>query len=287
MNLPVLRVFVVRAKNKRFTMQTFSYQNKKISYLKEGAGFPVIFIHGFAEDGDVWHYQSDVLKEKYMLIIPDLPGSGQSEMLDTIEGKDVAIADYATCIFALLQHENINVCTVFGHSMGGYITLALAEKYPNIIKGFGFIHSTAFADSEEKKTIRAKGINTIEQYGSYAFIKSTTPNLFSNLFKQNHPEEINALIEKGKGFTTAALQQYYKAMMLREDKTLVLKNSTVPVLFIMGKEDKAAPLNDVLQQAHLPSVSYIHNLENAAHMGMWERKDEVNKYLLQFIQDIQ
>lgn len=267
-------------------MQTFLYQNKKINYRKEGAGFPVVLIHGFAEDGDVWHYQTHFLKEYCTLIIPHLPGSGGSEMLDVTDGNDVTIADYAACLYGLLMHENINVCAVFGHSMGGYITLALVEKYSHLIKGFGFVHSTAFADSEEKKSVRAKAIDTIGQYGVYSFIKSTTPNLFSSLFKQNHPEEINALIEKGKSFTTSALQQYYKAMLLREDKTSLLKSSEVPVLFVMGKEDKAAPVEDVLQQAHLPSVSYIHILEHAAHMGMWERRDEVNKCLLEFIQDV-
>ncbi len=267
-------------------MPTFTYQNKKVNYQKEGNGFPVVFIHGFAEDSEVWKYQLSFLKDKYSLIIPDLPGSGHSEMLQPIDDENVTIGAYADCIFALLQYENISACAVFGHSMGGYITLALAEKYPAIIKGFGFVHSTAFGDSEEKKAIRLKGISTIEQYGSYQFIKTTLAGLFSLHFKQNHWDEINVLIEKGKSFTKAALQQYYKAMMLRDDKTMVLQNSIVPVLFIMGKEDKATPLNDGLQQAHLPSVSYIYILDNAAHMGMWERKEEVNKCLLEFIQDV-
>ncbi len=267
-------------------MQTFIYQNKRISYRKVGTGFPVVLIHGFPEDGEIWRNQLLVLQEKFTVIIPDLPGSGASEILAKTNAEDVTISDYADCIFALLQHENINECAVFGHSMGGYITLALVERHPNIIKGFGFVHSTAFADSDEKKAMRAKSINTIEEYGSYAFIKTIVPNLFSSQFKQNHSEQINVLIEKGKNFQPAALQQYYKAMMLREDKTSVLKSSKVPVLFIMGKEDKAAPIDDVLQQAHLPLISYIHILERSAHMGMWEQKEEVNKGLLEFMQDI-
>lgn len=279
----LLRAFVVQ---KYFIMHTFIYQTKTISYRKKGAGFPVVLIHGFAEDGDVWKHQLLVLQKKFTVIIPDLPGSGASEILAKPNDEDVTIADYANCLFALLQYENINECIVFGHSMGGYITLALVEKYPANIKGFGFVHSTAFADSDEKKAMRTKGIHTIGQYGSYAFIKSTTPNLFSYHFKQQHADEMAALIEKGADFAPAALQQYYKAMMLREDKTSVLQSSKVPVLFIMGKEDKAAPIDDVLQQAHLPSISYIYILENSAHMGMWEEKEKVNQGLLEFMQDI-
>ncbi|MDQ2752348.1 MAG: alpha/beta hydrolase [Bacteroidota bacterium] len=267
-------------------MQTFICQNKRLSYQKEGTGFPVVFIHGFPEDGNVWKHQISFLKEKFTVIVPDLPGSGASAMLDETDSKEVTITDYADCIFALLQHENIKDCLVFGHSMGGYITLALVEKYPHVIRGFGLVHSTAFADSDEKKKIRRKSILTIGQYGSYAFIKSIVPGLFSAYFKQNYSAEIDTLMERGSNFQPAALQQYYTAMMLREDKTSVLKNTQLPVLFFMGKEDNAAPLHDVLQQAHLPSISYIYILEKSAHMGMWEEKEKVNKGLLDFIQDI-
>lgn len=267
-------------------MPAFIYDSKKISYCKEGSGVPVLLLHGFAEDGDVWKYQADFLQNYCTLIIPDLPGSGQSEKLEKNGEKEVTMADYADCIYGLLQHEKVERCFVFGHSMGGYIMLALAEKYPQIIQGFGFVQSTAFADSEEKKAMRAKGITTIEEYGSYAFIKNTTPGLFTDGYKAAHAAEIEALTSKGKGFDKAALQQYYKAMMLRNDKTSVLRSSQVPVLFIMGSEDKAAPLADVLQQAHLPTVSYIYIIEKAGHMALWEKSDDVNKCLLTFMQDI-
>ncbi len=267
-------------------MYNFTYNNASIFYKKEGAGFPVVFLHGFAEDSDVWRFQSDFLKRYFTLLIPDLPGSGQSQMLVKTDEKNILISDYADCMYALLLHENIDKCIVLGHSMGGYIALALAEKYPDIVKAFGFVHSTAFADSDEKKAVRLKGINTIEQYGGSAFIKSTTPNLFSKEYKTTNAGDIESLTERGKNFSKEALQQYYKAMMLREDKTPVLRNSKVPVLFIIGKQDNAAPLADLLQQAYLPSISYIYVLEKTGHMGMWEASDDVNKHLLQFIQDI-
>ena len=267
-------------------MQTFTYLHKEISYRKEGSGFPVVLLHGFAEDSSVWKYQSVFLQSHCTLIIPDLPGSGSSALLETEGDNDITIADYAACIYALLQKENIESCIVLGHSMGGYITLALAENYPNLVEGFGFVQSTAFADSEEKKAMRVKGIHTIEQYGSYAFVKGTTPGLFTDDYKATHASEIESLIQKGNGFGKAALQQYYKAMMLREDKTLVLQNSAVPVLFILGTEDKAVPLADGLRQAHLPNIAYIHILQKVGHMAMWEEADEVNECLLKFIQDI-
>ena len=172
---------------------------------------------------------------------------------------------------------------MLGHSMGGYIAIAFAEKYPQLLHGFGFVHSTAYADSEEKKIIRKKAIETIAQYGAAAFVRSTTPNTFAAAYKAAHADEIEALIEKGKQFTTETLQQYYAAMMNRTDRRDVLIKSTVPVLFIMGMEDAAVPLADALKQCYLPSEAHIYILAQTGHMGMWEATDKVNKAILHFM----
>ena len=282
--------------------KSFLYQDKNIFYRIEGKGKPVVLIHGFGEDNHIWDAQINFLKEHCLLIVPDLPGSGQSEMLqvssyqlqvascqlpetDNLQPATISIDDYADCIKALLEHENISSCIILGHSMGGYITLAFAEKYSNLLSGFGLIHSTAFADNEEKKANRLKGIEMMEEYGAYAFLKNMIPNLFFKKFKEANPEKIASLIESAKQFTKKTCQQYYKAMMNRPDRTAILKNSRLPILFIIGKEDVAVPLNDSMQQVSLPQCSYFHILENVGHMGMLEVTDEVNKFLLSFIKE--
>ncbi len=134
-------------------MNKFKYQSAGIYYQKEGSGTAVVLLHGFAENSDVWKYQVAFLKEQYMMIVPDLPGSGQSDTLTPpTESAGILMQDYADCIYALLQHENIEKCIMLGHSMGGYITLAFAEKYPGCLLGFGLVHSTAFADTRRKKS---------------------------------------------------------------------------------------------------------------------------------------
>jgi pimeloyl-ACP methyl ester carboxylesterase len=258
----------------------FQYQNSSISYSTYGNGKPVVLLHGFAEDSTIWNKQVDFLEKHCRLIVPDLPGSGRSELL---QGANVAIENFAECIDALLENESIDHCMLLSHSMGGYITLAFAEKYPEKVSGFGLINSTALSDSDEKKETRKKGITMMEEYGVFPFIKNTTPNLFSAKFKQEHVEVIDALIEEGKKFTTEALVQYYNAMMNRPDRTEVLKTSKVPVLFVVGSEDVAALLNDLLEQVHLPKISHIQIMEEVGHMSMIEAPEQLNKYLLEFI----
>jgi len=264
-------------------MKQIIFRNKKISYKAEGEGKPVILIHGFAETSEVWLYQLGKLKEKFFVIIPDLPGSGKSEML---EGS-VSIDDYAEAIKAIADAEiNNNKPTFFsliGHSMGGYITLAFAEKYPELLSGFGLFHSSAYADDDAKKEIRKKGIEFISNNGADAFTKTTASNLFSEKTKNKRPELIENLIQIAEGFSGDALVQYYYAMMARPDTTSVLKNFKKPVLFLIGKDDNAVPLKASLEQCYLPAISFIKIMENSGHMGMWEQKDEANEFVLNFL----
>ncbi len=262
-------------------LQVFDYKGRPLYYLEEGAGKPILLLHGFAEDHRVWHLQVAAMQSYGRLIVPDIPGSGSSAMLQ--EDMAVSIEQYADAMAALLEHEQISSCTVLGHSMGGYIALALAEKYPGLVAALGLVHSTALPDSAEKKLNRQKGIELIGQYGGYGFIKNTTPNLFSAAFKAQHADKIAGLIEQGHGFSDKALQQYYYAMMQRPDRQHVLSGSARPVLFIIGTEDVAAPLKDVLPQTYLPATSYIHILDNVGHMGMWEAPEKVNEFIRSFV----
>ncbi|MBX2932366.1 MAG: alpha/beta hydrolase [Chitinophagaceae bacterium] len=272
--------------------KTFNYKNSAIAYSVQGQGKPVVLLHGFGETSAIYTQQIDYLQEHCLLIIPDLPGSGNSTLLKNSEEKNnltvsvnypASLNDYADCIATLLAHEKIYSCTLLGHSMGGYITMAFAERHNNLLNAFGLIHSTAYADNETKKENRIKGIEMVEEYGCYAFLKTVIPNLFGEAFKQAYPEKINELIETSKLFEKDALQQYYFAMHNRPDRRHILKESKVPIMLIAGTEDTVAPINDIIEQATVPQQCYIHVLEKVGHMGMWEATNKMNEYLLQFI----
>lgn len=254
------------------------YQHKKINYRLTGDGSPVILIHGFGEDSTVWKEQVSILQNQFRVIVPDLPGSGQSAMID-----DMSIEGLAEVIHAIIHEEGIESCPVIGHSMGGYITLALVEKYRNHVSAFGLFHSTAYPDKEEKKATRRKGIDFIRQHGAFEFLKTTTPNLFSSFFKEQNPGSAETFIDGLKDFRPEALIAYYEAMIGRPNRTAALQKAAVPVLFIMGKYDTAIPMDDILQQCYLPGISYIHVLQRSGHMGMMEEKEITNRVLEEFL----
>ncbi|HEX8333415.1 MAG TPA: alpha/beta hydrolase [Segetibacter sp.] len=260
--------------------KTFQYHSTNITYNIYGEGDVVVLLHGFGEDSRIFNHQVNFLTKYYKVLVPDLPGSGKSDLLTK---ENVIIDDYAECLHDLLQHEGITSCKLLGHSMGGYITLAFAEKYPQMLTGFGLIHSSASADNEEKKKNRAQGIKLINEYGAFPFLKNTIPNLFGQAFKKNNPGAVEELVEQSRQFSKEALIQYYTAMMNRPGRIQVLENASVPILFVLGNEDVAAPLKIVLNQVHLPSISHIHILDNVGHMGMLEAPDQLNNFMLEFV----
>lgn len=260
--------------------QSFSHNNHKISYQKSGTLNPVVvLIHGFPEDGTVFEKQYSFLKQNFTVLIPDLPGSGQSAYNPDLQ----SIEDFAEIIKLILEQENIDRCFLLGHSMGGYIALSFAEKYPGYLLGLGLIHSTAYEDSAEKKENRQRSIRLMERYGGYYFLKSIIPDLFTEAFVAAHPTVVEQLIEKGRSFETKALQQYYFIMMHRKDGTNILQSIKAPVLFIIGEQDRAVPAQDMLQQVSLPQISFIKILSNAAHMGFLEESEKVNEVIYRFM----
>lgn len=255
------------------------YQESTIHYSITGKGFPVMLLHGFGEDSRVWSNQIDHLADQFTLIVPDIPGSGKSDRLTGINSMEA----YAKCINAILEKEGIGRLLMIGHSMGGYITLAFQEMYPEKLISFGLFHSSAFADDEAKKEARSKSIDFIQANGAQAFLKTSIPGLFMNPEKSE--ADIQLLLEQGKTFSKEALISYYEAMIARPDRTDLLKKATVPVLIIAGEHDKAVPYEHSLKQSHMPPNCSFNVLRNSAHMGMLEQTEASNLILANFLQN--
>jgi pimeloyl-ACP methyl ester carboxylesterase len=258
------------------------FRGEPIIYETRGQGLPVFLLHGFMEDRRIWDSVLPGIENKYRWILPDLPGSGGSPFNASLQ----ELKDFAELIPMILEQEGINEFVLIGHSMGGYISLAFAEKYPDKIRALGLFHSSSYADTNEKKESREKNIRFIEKNGSIPFLTQAIPGLFSEKFRSVNPGEIKRLVDRSANFEPQSLVLYLEAMKRRPATTGVLTSITKPVLFIMGEEDKAVPLKDGLEQCHLPGISYIHILTHSAHMGMIEESSLCNTILDRFLEHI-
>jgi pimeloyl-ACP methyl ester carboxylesterase len=244
---------------------------------------PVMLIHGFAEDATIWDAIAPRLTNTCRLLIPDLPGSGRVPL----QKEETSIDTLAAYCIEALDREKIDRCIFIGHSMGGYVTLSIAEHYPERVLAFGFFHSTAYADTEEKRTNRSKSIEFIGQHGSGPYLRQSVPNLFATATREQRPELIEDMIRNYSGFRAESLSAYLGAMARRPDRTFVLRDSNCPVLFIIGQNDIIIPMAQSLEQSHMPRLSHIHILPAAGHMGMLEEPGAGAAAIQSFINFIQ
>lgn len=258
--------------------KSVSFNGKIISYNVAGAGKAVMLVHGFGIDSSAWNEQVEFLRKDYFVIAPELPGIGASELIE-----DVSMENLATLMKDIAAAEEVEELVLIGHSMGGYATLAFAEKYPEMLLGFGLFHSSAGADNEEKIASRKKGIEFTKKNGARMFLQTSAPNMFSDDTKENNPTLYEKYLGDLPELNEETVVAYYEAMMQRPDRTQVLEDAKVPVLFVFGEGDAIIPLEKGLEQASLPSTSVIHILKKSGHLGMLEEPAETNKIVYDYL----
>lgn len=238
----------------------------KLYYRREGNGPVLVLLHGFPATGSLWDEIPAKLSDRFTLIIPDLPGTGNSEL----EGEVTTLTEVAESIKAALDDTGIDKAVIAGHSMGGYVALAFAQAYPATIAGVALVHSTAAADDPAKKDLRKKTIELIRKGGKDSFVRSFVPTLFSSEFRNANPGRIEAQIAESSTMPEATMIAFYTAMMERKDSQDFIKTADTPVQWIIGADDSIIPAEKVMQQACLSDVNFIHLYEGVGHMSMIE-----------------
>lgn len=248
-------------------------------YEENGHGLPVILLHGFCEICAVWDHLVVYLASKYRIIVIDLPGFGKSTQIPTPHSIDEA----ADRILELLTVDlKLETSVLLGHSLGGYIVLAMAEKKPELFTAIGLVNSTAFADTNERKLNRNKVMEFVSRHGAEPFVRSFIPPLF---YKKSNPHSA-ALVEHGVKTPPHIVLSYTKAMRDRPDRTYVLSTFTKPVLFLAGREDTLIPVKDIEQQASHLKHSALLILDNVSHMSFLEKEEESAQAIQNFIASI-
>jgi pimeloyl-ACP methyl ester carboxylesterase len=244
---------------------------------ERGKGIPVILLHGFPFTNKVWDSFAEKLATQFHVFTPDLPGFGKSEL----PSETLTIDLVAEKIIAWLKDKKIHNSILIGHSLGGYVALAMAAKASDLFSGIGLFHSTAYADSQEKKESRNKVLEFIDKNG----VKSFTSNFIGPLFAdQNHPG-ISVIRSIATEATGPSVKAYTLAMRDRSDRTDVLKKFPKPVLFIAGEKDGGIPIETIKTQAKLNSLSEVHVLASVAHMGMVESENHTLEIVQDFIKN--
>ncbi|MCS4433800.1 alpha/beta fold hydrolase [Aquiflexum gelatinilyticum] len=251
-----------------------------IKFVSNGKGNPIILIHGFCESKEMWITFSRELAKTHIVYCIDLPGFGESPL----QQDSITLEEVAVMLHDWMEEEGIQNPAVIGHSLGGYVTLALAELIGNDLAAIGLFHSTAFPDDEEKKKTRNKTITFIKKHGVDKFIDSFVPPLFSEQHRITHKNKIEELTALGKKSSKKGVLAYLAAMRDRKDRMEVWKNFNGKKLMIAGVLDGAVKIEG--SRMHKPYTDDYFELQEVGHMGMFEAEQETLIILQEFLRKL-
>jgi len=244
-----------------------------------GQGKCVVFIHGYCESHHIWKVFEHQLAENYKVVLVDLPGHGSSPLSQ----ETFSIDDIADELHDELSKHQIDQYFVIGHSLGGYISLALAELYPESISGFGLFSSTTQADDEGKKKVRDKVKLYIEDHGVPNFMESFVPLLFAHNNVARLEKQIAELTRRASLTPPESVIGYAMAMKNRPDRTHILAKTDKPTFIIAGEKDTAIKLEASKQMVDMINHGESIILPGVGHNGFLENEKDSLNFIVSFL----
>lgn len=252
------------------------YKNIHVHYTSNGQGPAVVLLHGLLENISMWKDITPILSKKNKIITIDLLGHGKTENLGYIHTME----DQALMVKAVLSSLKLRKFILVGHSMGGYVSLAFADKFPNNTKGLCLMNSTAYPDFDEKKIGRDRLISAVQKEHK-KFIRISMPMLFSRSLRDQLKEQIKHVTSEALKTSKQGIIAALEGMKIRKDRTFILKNKKIKSLIILGINDTALDLNTHIKQIEGTSAKLIQFPHG--HMSHLENKEELINELLKFI----
>lgn len=255
---------------------TFLYKNLEIAYQDHGHGEVLIFLHGFLESQTMWTQSIEHFKQTHRCIAIDLFGHGHSPCLGYVHTME----KQADMILALIKFLTIKHFSIIGHSMGGYIALAILEKKPKMVKQIVLLNSTSIADNEERKINRERAIAAVKQ-NHQLFIGMAVANLFSQNSQKKLPNAIERLKEEALNTPKQGVIAALSGMKIRKDRTYLLEENSHKFLIVLGKKD---PVLDYESNLSIVKKLQIKQLSlSEGHMSWLENFDEMIEGLKKFL----
>jgi pimeloyl-ACP methyl ester carboxylesterase len=250
-----------------------------LHFTEKGLGIPVLLIHGFPLSSAIWIQQQNGLSDHCRVITPDLRGYGQSPAPDGVHTMDTHAGD----VLALMDSLGLRKAVIIGHSMGGYVTLAMWKLAPERFLALGLVDSQAIDDSEEVSQGRFQLADEVFQRGSQAAVAAMLPHLFSPTLDEDETgiiEQVRTIIANTR---SSGLIASLKGMAARPDMTKALATLTVPTLIMTGDKDSIIPpYRSDAMAAIVPNVMLV-NIEDAGHLPMLEQPRATTLALRNFL----
>ena len=251
-----------------------------VHYRDEGRGNgkALVLVHGLLQSLDVWSSYVLTYMHDLRVITIDLPGHGHTDSFCEVHSMDFM----AGVVKRVLEESGVDQCVMVGHSMGGYVALAFAERYPYTLRGLGLVNSHALSDSEHHRASRQAVCEQVKENRA-SYIINFVPSLFDVSCHTSLSQDIKDLQDQCLETRAESIIAAQKGMMARPSRIAVLQQLEVPVLFIYGKNDSRIPLEIAISQAMLPRHSEILLLDKVGHMAFMEDREYVKPRIKNFV----
>ncbi|MCE3229166.1 MAG: alpha/beta hydrolase [Bacteroidetes bacterium] len=259
-------------------IKTSLYKNETVTFSDTGKGRTVVLLHGYLGSHEIWKWTMEDLSKSYRVIAIDLPGHGGTSNFGYAHSMDLM----AKCVKAVMDHLRLKKYVIVGHSMGGYVALAFADLFPDQLRGFCLYHSTAYADSEEKKKDRVRAVNAVKaNRGIYT--KNTIRNLFATKNLKYLKDEVSFASKIAKGTSRQGIIAALYGMKDRPRRDIILGLVEYPIMMVIGEHDNILPHEQLMEQAQTIRNKTVLYLEHDGHFGFLESPRQSNKELRKFL----
>tara|TARA_B110001469_G_scaffold66355_1_gene63343 strand:+ start:7059 stop:7838 length:780 start_codon:yes stop_codon:yes gene_type:complete len=256
--------------------KSVTFKKARISFSDVGKGPVVVLLHGFLENTTMWKDIIPQLSKKNRVIAIDLLGHGKSDCLGYVHSMEL----FAESVAAVLKHVRIRKCVVIGHSLGGYVALAFAEKGPQMVKGLCLLNSTAIEDDAERKTLRIRA-NKMIQNNFENMVRMSFTNLFGEKSRRLFKAKMKAALQEALKTPIQGYIAGQEGMRIRPNRTAVLTENSFKKLIIIGKKDPVLNLETSLNEAKRTNSEVV--LFPEGHMSHIENTTELTATLLAFV----
>jgi len=243
-------------------------------YEEHGQGIPIIFLHGFPFDHNIWNPLIVLLEDQARLILPDLRGFGRSPITDDVYTMRL----FAEDLRHLMDSLGLEKAMLVGHSMGGYAALAFTQAYPARVCGLGLVATQAEADSPERRQARYKLAEAVSHKGARVVASDLVNSLVQ---KQELLKPIKNMILKTK---PAGIVGALKGMAERGDLTGFLARISAPAAVVAGLSDQLLPVEKMRTMAQMLPKGWLVEISGAGHMVMMDEPEQVAAALRQLIE---
>ena len=252
-----------------------SHNNIK-SYQDTGSGLPIVLIHAFPTDQQLWEPQRQGLQRHFRIITLDLHGFGKSSPAD---GQAIPMSEYAFDVMHLLDQLQIEKAIIGGESMGGYIALAFLEKYPKRVSGLILSDTQSIPDTSEAKSKRETTAIDVLQNGTSTLIDGFIPKTLSAQAPDATRQSLKKILEAQ---SPLAITSALRGMALRTDTSHILAATQLPILIITGEQDIMVSPDQSEAMHTLAKNSKLVKIADAGHLPSFEKPEEWNAAVVDF-----